>query len=155
MKPNEIPLLTCRQIQASVAGPLIEAFAQTLGHEHALQIASFVISRQAEEAGRQAAASIGGISLKHLWQIVCNTWAGKGALGLKLLEMDAKRLYFNVDHCAYVDMYRRMSLSHLGTVLSCSRDAAFVRGFNPEIQMERSQTIMTGGHVCDFRFNIR
>ena len=40
----------------------------------------------------------------------------------------------------------------MGYYLSCGRDAAFAEGFNPDIRMTRTQTIMQGAAFCDFRF---
>ncbi len=150
----EIPLLAIRQAQASLAGPLIEAYADTIGRQKAFQIAGTVIAGQAEAAGRKAARMAGGNSLGHLWQIIRRTWALDGALELELLACDEKRLYFNVTRCAYVRMYSELGLAHLGRVLSCSRDGSFAHGFNPEIRLERTGTIMEGASFCDFRFSM-
>ncbi len=151
--PNmQIPLLECRRLQASLAGPLIKAFANAMGEQKAIEIAGGVIARQAEAAGREAARRAGGNSLEHLWQVIRTTWAGNGALEIELLAIDPHRLEFNVTGCAYVRMYADLGLAHLGPVLSCSRDGAFARGFNPAVRMERTRTIMEGGPWCDFRF---
>jgi len=47
-----------------------------------------------------------------------------------------------------------MGIKDLGFCLSCCRDEAFARGFNPLIKLVRTQTIMEGGPVCDFRFEM-
>jgi hypothetical protein len=49
-------------------------------------------------------------------------------------------------------MYRALGLADLGRSLSCQRDYALAKGFNPAIQLERTQTIMEGASHCDFRF---
>ena len=42
-------------------------------------------------------------------------------------------------------MYRALGLADLGAShLSCVRDFALVEGFNPEIHLTRTQTIMDG-----------
>ncbi len=33
------------------------------------------------------------------------------------------------------------------------RDEALIEGFNPEIKLHRTQTIMEGATFCDFRFD--
>jgi hypothetical protein len=43
-------------------------------------------------------------------------------------------------------------MEDLGFALSCARDFAMVEGFNPEIKLERTQTLMEGADHCDFRF---
>jgi hypothetical protein len=49
-------------------------------------------------------------------------------------------------------MYRALDLADLGSSLSCQRDFALSEGFNPEIQLTRTQTLMEGAACCDFRF---
>jgi hypothetical protein len=51
-------------------------------------------------------------------------------------------------------MYRRLGIADLGPVLSCSRDAAMIEGFNPAIAFTRTQTLMEGSAHCDFRYRI-
>lgn len=38
---------------------------------------------------------------------------------------------------------------------SCSRDEPFTQGFNPDIRFARTQTIMQGAVMCDFRLTVR
>ena len=47
-----------------------------------------------------------------------------------------------------------MDVGDLGYYFSCVRDAAFARGFNPDIRMTRTQTIMQAAAYCDFRFQL-
>ena len=44
-------------------------------------------------------------------------------------------------------------IADLGAVLSCNRDYSLVEGFNPEIKLERKQTIMQGAPCCTFRYS--
>jgi len=52
-------------------------------------------------------------------------------------------------------MYRRLGLTDLGPILSCSRDSAMIEGFNPSIALTRTQTLMEGATHCDFRYRRR
>jgi hypothetical protein len=49
-------------------------------------------------------------------------------------------------------MYRELGIPELGAILSCGRDAALVEGFNPGVQLTRTQTILQGAPCCDFRY---
>jgi hypothetical protein len=42
----------------------------------------------------------------------------------------------------------------MGTIFSCTRDFALVEGFNPNISLKRTQTIMQGADFCDFRYRL-
>jgi hypothetical protein len=49
-------------------------------------------------------------------------------------------------------MYRALGLGDLGFSLSCRRDFALIEGFNPDVILTRTQTLMEGATFCDFRF---
>jgi hypothetical protein len=49
-------------------------------------------------------------------------------------------------------MYEKLGIKELGCVLSCSRDFSFMEGFNSEIELIRTKTIMGGFECCDFRY---
>jgi hypothetical protein len=51
-------------------------------------------------------------------------------------------------------MYRALGIPELGAFLSCDRDGALIEGFNPGVQLERTQTLMQGASHCDFRYQI-
>jgi hypothetical protein len=40
-------------------------------------------------------------------------------------------------------------------ILSCNRDYALIEGFNADIALTRTQTIMQGASHCDFRYRQR
>jgi hypothetical protein len=52
-------------------------------------------------------------------------------------------------------MYRSLGIAEVGALLSCNRDFSLVEGFNPDIALTRTQTIMQGASHCDFRFVAR
>ena len=55
---NQIDIMTRREIEARIAGPLIRAYAEEIGEERALAIARMVITRLAREQGAQLAWAI-------------------------------------------------------------------------------------------------
>ena len=61
-------------------------------------------------------------------------------------------LYYNVTRCRYAEMYRELGIPELGAILSCNRDAALIEGFNPLVQLTRTQTLLGGASHCDFRY---
>ncbi len=148
---SKVELLTRREIEARMAGPLVGRFVQVLGKEQALKEVSQVVQSLAAEAGAQAAQALGGDDMKHFHRVL-EMWKAGGALEIKPQEADDKKLVFKVTRCRYAEMYRELGLQELGEVLSCGRDAAFARGFNPKIGMKRTTTLMSGGPCCDFRF---
>jgi hypothetical protein len=82
-------------------------------------------------------------------------WRKNNALEIEILELNEEHYDFNVTRCRYAEMYRSLGLGELGAVLSCNRDYSLVEGFNPEIKLERAQTIMKGAPCCTFRYSHR
>ena len=62
------------------------------------------------------------------------------------------RLDFNVTRCRYAEFYKELGLADLGYLVHCNRDHAMIDGFNPDLKLTRTQTVMEGASHCDFRF---
>ena len=146
-----LPLLHQREIEAAAIAPLFRAFSKEVGEERARAILAESIGELARQAGCSAAAAVGGSDLEHLKQAI-EQWKAGGALELEVIRDDAGAFEFNVTRCRYAEMYRRLGLADLGPILSCSRDAGMIEGFNPSIAFTRTQTLMEGATHCDFRY---
>jgi hypothetical protein len=151
-KPR-LPLLERREIEARIVGPLIRAFAEEVGRERALEIVGEVIRELARAGGAELARSLGERTLEAFARSL-DRWRENGALEIEVLEQSPERLSFNVTRCRYAEMYRALGLADLGGSLSCQRDFALAEGFNPAIELTRTQTIMGGAPFCDFRFRL-
>jgi hypothetical protein len=146
--------LKLREIQAPIVTLLIKAFAGEIGHEKAKKIAEKVIREDAMASGKALASQYGGNTLAELSIIVKEVWAKDGALKIKMIKESDDELFFDVTYCGYARTYERMGIKDMGSVLSCIRDFSFIKGFNPQIELERTQTIMEGAKYCDFRFKV-
>jgi hypothetical protein len=152
-QPPRLPLIEQREIEARIVGPLIRGFAAELGSERALAIVRRVIGELARESGADLARALGECTLEAFSRSL-DRWRQNGALAIEVLNQSSDRLDFNVTRCRYAEMYRALGLADLGASLSCQRDFALAQGFNPEIQLTRTQTIMEGAPYCDFRFRL-
>ena len=151
---NELPILLRREVEARIAGPLIEAFSREFGKERTIKVASEVILKLAEESGSQLADKCGGNSLEHLSKGT-ELWSAGGALKREVIEQDDKKYNYNITRCKYAEMYKSLGLAEMGFVLSCGRDGKMFGGFNSNIKFERTQTIMQGASHCDFRLSMQ
>ena len=149
-----ISLLQQREIEARIVGPLVRALRAELGDERALALVRGVIADLARQSGADLAQRLGSASLEAFVQVL-DRWSEGGALEIERLEQSGDRLSFNVTRCRYAEMYRALGLGDLGASLSCQRDFSLVEGFNPAIELARTQTIMQGAPFCDFRFRRR
>ena len=148
----DISLIEQREIEARLAVALIEGYAEKLGRKEALSIAGRSIRRMARQAGQALGRQSGANTLIDLAEAAQSIWARNDALDIDFLTITPVELRFNVTRCRYAELYAQMDVGDLGYYLSCGRDAAFADGFNPDIRMERTQTIMQGAAFCDFHF---
>jgi hypothetical protein len=96
---------------------------------------------------------MGANSLKELRESLVH-WTRGGALEIDVVEEKDGILAFNVSRCRYAEMYRDLGIARLGPILSCARDFALIEGFNPQIRLTRTQTLMEGAPRCDFRYRL-
>ncbi len=150
---NEIGVLKRREIEARIIAPLINAFAEAFGRDRVIDIAKQVIVDIAKEQGAALAQQMGGNTLAHFAESKTN-WVKGDALTIDVLQSTDTAYDFNVTRCRYAEMYRALGIPELGAVLSCGRDGALGAGFNPDLTLTRTQTIMEGAPCCDFRYRI-
>jgi len=150
---NEIGVLKRREIEARILAPLINAFAEEFGRERVIEIAKQVIVGIARRQGKALADQLGGSSLAHFVSGK-DPWVKGDALQIEVLEASNTTYSFNVTRCRYAEMYRALGIPELGAVLSCGRDFALGEGFNPDLKLTRTQTIMEGAPYCDFRYRM-
>lgn len=148
---NEIGVLKRREIEARILLPVIEALGKEFGKDRVVEIVRDVIVGVAQAQGREVAAQQGGDSLGHLARAL-EDWQKGDAYQMDVLEQNDERFSFNVTRCRYAELYRSLGIPELGALLSCNRDFSLAAGFNPEIDLTRTQTIMQGAPHCDFRF---
>ncbi len=149
----EPTLLERREIEARIVAPLVRAVMRELGEGKTLDLLRGVITELARESGAAMAREFADSTLPAFARGL-DRWKQGGALEMDMLESSYDRLDFNVTRCLYAEMYRNLGLADLGASLSCCRDFALIEGFNPEVRLTRTQTIMEGAPFCDFRFRL-
>jgi hypothetical protein len=151
---NEIGVLKRREIEARLLAPIVDALGDKFGRHEVLEVVRNVITGIARRQGRELAIQLGGNDLKAYGTSV-EPWTRDDALQLRILDQNESVLNFDVTRCRYAELYRSLGIEELGSILSCSRDASFIEGFNGEIALERKHTILQGSSACDFRFSRR
>jgi predicted ArsR family transcriptional regulator len=147
-------VLKRREIEARILMPVLEALGAEFGRERVLQVARDVVVDVAHRQGQALAERMGNNTLDEFARAL-DDWKKGDAYRMDVLEQTADRLSFNVTRCRYAEMYRALGIPEMGALLSCNRDASLVEGFNPDVQLTRTQTIMGGATHCDFRFEVR
>ena len=151
---NTIGVLTRREIEARLLGPLIDAFAQSTDRAHVIATVRDTIAQIARTQGSEMARAYGAATLENFADSLA-LWTKDDALIIEVVSQDAQQFGFNVTRCRYAELYRELGMEELGAVFSCNRDAALIEGFSSEITLTRTQTIMEGAPYCDFRYRMQ
>lgn len=151
----EIPTLTKRTLQAQVIGPIYAEMVAQIGEEKASAILDAAIRKAAISEGKHFAEADGGQTSMAGFIKLYELWTADGALEMKVLEANDKVFDFDITRCRYAETYKAMGLGKIGHLLSCNRDGTFCQGYDPNISLERKQTIMEGAPCCTFRYRYK
>ena len=152
---QRIGVLTRRETEARILAPLLEALgAKSL----AASACSMSCARRSSEIAQEQGAAM---AQQHGQRTTCSAfantlpaWQQDDALRIETLRQDDSAFHFNVTRCRYAELYHALGIPELGALLSCNRDFALIEGFNADVQLERTQTIMQGASHCDFRYSL-
>ncbi len=151
---KELNRIEKRAIEALAIAPLIMAVSQRIGRDEALAILREVNQQEAFQRGRSMAQEMERNGIEELVEDVAE-WGRGGVWEMDVLEQTPTTYFFNVTRCPYYEKYKELGLEEFGVGFSCCRDEPFARGFNPQLGLERSKTIMEGADHCDFRYYLK
>lgn len=155
MDVNDIPILLRRKIEAMILKHVLDVIAERSDREEAEAVIGDTCSRSAIEQGAQLAEALGRAPDLTDFAEIQPYWTREDALRIEMLEATEEKMDFNVVRCRYSEMYKEMGLGDIGHLLSCNRDGDFCIGYNPDIELTRTQTIMKGASHCDFRYRMK
>jgi hypothetical protein len=72
------------------------------------------------------------------------------ALQVDLMHSSSKEIVMHVKECEWARYFQK-NHPDIGYLMACSTDEAAYTTANKDIRMQRTNTIMEGGNVCDFR----
>ena len=148
-----VPILTQRRIEAAFAKGIFDEMKTALGEAEAKRILTNAVVKLAKssaaEMAKTAPPGLDG------FRAVLPRWTADDALQIEIIESTREKFHFNVTRCRYAEMYRDMGVADLGAILSCNRDGAFCEGFDANLKLDRTQTLMGGASHCDFRYSQR
>jgi predicted ArsR family transcriptional regulator len=150
----KIGVLTRREVEARILAPIIDALSHRFEQDKVLDVIRETIAEIATDQGAELADRMGGNSLQPFADSL-QYWTKDNALEIEVIEQTEKAFFFNVTRCRYADLYKKLGVSKHGTIFSCARDFALIKGFNKKITLKRTQTIMEGADYCDFRYTAK
>lgn len=155
MEINEIPILVRRKIEAMILKHVLDVITDRSDRAEAEAVIGETCSRSAIEQGQQLADALGRTPDLTDFAAIQPNWTREDALQIETLEATEEKLDFNVTRCRYSEAYKEMGLGDIGHLLSCNRDGDFCIGYNPQMELTRTQTIMKGASHCDFRYRMK
>lgn len=152
MKVQPVSQISRRLIEAELYGELYETISKQFGQEKALQIITENLQKSARKAGQNFAAAVSTPNLEHFATVV-EIWKRDDAIEVENIYINGNELTVKVIRCRYQESYRDMGLpAELCTLLSCSRDEPFAKGYSEHLSMIRETTLAEGGDCCPFKF---
>ena len=146
-----MPILQRRRIEAQLLKHVYETIERRSGTEEARAVVGEAVSRAAIEHGKALADDLGREPGFEDFRAIMPLWTKGDAM----IAADETKLEFDVKRCLYAEMYKEMGLGHIGDLLSCNRDGDFCIGYNPKMELSRTQTIMKGADRCNFRYSMK
>ncbi|CAI0696932.1 L-2-amino-thiazoline-4-carboxylic acid hydrolase [Serratia quinivorans] len=152
---NELGILARRRIEAEIIKPIYQILVREIGKERAQAVIGEAIENAAIEAGKNFAAQEPNSADLQSFAALQYLWEKDDALQVKVINQDEQHFDYNVTRCRYAEMYHQMGLGEIGHLLSCARDSQFIVGYAPDVELQRTQTIMSGAACCDFRYTAK
>jgi len=133
--------------------PVLQGLARELGEERFFETLKKVVYDTSLKAGQDSARLL-----------PCNDFAAFNAsmrepsrfarhiLTVEIVEDTPRAVEVKVTECLWAKIFREMGAEDLGYRLICYRDYADCQGFNPQITLIRSKTLMQGDDYCNHRF---
>jgi hypothetical protein len=67
-------------------------------------------------------------------------------------EKGEKEFSFRIVKCLWSKVFEDLGAPEIGEAMVCEGDFPYAKSLNPNLEIERTQTIMMGAPFCDFRF---
>ena len=147
-----IPVIQQAKIQAQVLVPLVKALQAELGEARANALVRSALGDIYRRHGEEFWRTKNEKNLGNIMASAFATYARDNALDYKVIEQSQDAFEIEVTGCRYAEFYKELGEPELGFLLVCSADFSTADGFDPDIKLARTQTIMQGANHCDFRY---
>ncbi len=149
---QNLAMLERRRIEATILKHVYDTLKESHGKDVAAKTIGEAVRRSSIEQGAQMRAEDGGNTSLQTFIDRQELWTRGNALAIDVKEQTQERFVFHVTRCEYARMYQEMGLGEIGHLLSCQRDGTFCEGYDPNLKLQRTQTIMQGASHCDFQY---
>jgi hypothetical protein len=148
----KVPVIEQARIQAQVLVPIVKALQEELGKERAHALVRKAVADLYRRYGEEFWRSRTEKNLGQIMASAFTNYARGEALEYQVLEQSHDAFDIDITRCRYAEFYKELGEPELGFLLVCSADFTLAEGFDPDIKLTRTQTIMQGASHCDFRY---
>jgi hypothetical protein len=153
---ENISLLDQVKMQSQVLLPVIRAFRKELGDERANAIVRDALREWSRAMFHTIGARMPGTPQEKWAAITVESTPRIGdAIDVDFIHHDADVMEFNVTGCRYADFFRALGEPEIGALLLCEGDFHVAEIGSPDVELQRTQTIMQGAKYCDFRYRMK
>jgi hypothetical protein len=149
---DTLPYLERVKIQAEILIPLFRLLRREFGDDKACELVRAAVAEYAGALGR-ATGTGEESSLTKIRRLMPAFTAG-GALDIDPVRDTATDLEFKVRGCRYAEYFQSIGEPLLGAMLTCEIDPPLTAAIGADLNLARTQTILTGGSHCDFHWSI-
>ncbi len=150
---TSIPHIEQVKIQARVLIPVVKAMQAELGEERAQEVVRSALDEVARQNGQAVNSLFQGTPVEKIAASL--PIAATNALDVEESSRTPEAFEFNVTGCRYAEFYKQLGEPELGFLFSCGGDWAMAKGLSLDLELTRTQTIMQGAPLCDFRYRLR
>jgi hypothetical protein len=147
-----VPVIQQAKIQAQILVPLIKTLQVELGEERANALVRSALGETYRRYGEEFWRAKNDKNLGKTMASAFATYARDDALDYSVIEQSRDVFEIDVTGCRYAEFYKELGEPELGFLLVCGADFDTAAGFDPDIKLTRTQTIMQGASHCDFRY---
>lgn len=148
-----IPVIDQVKIQAQVLVPLIKTLQAELGKERADALVRKAIGAHYRRLGEDWWRAKQSADIGNNLASAFAAFSKGDSLDYRVRAQSQDAYEIDVTRCQYAQFYRELGEPELGFLLVCGLDFPFAEGFDPDVKLERTQTIMQGATHCDFRYH--
>ena len=147
-----IPVIEQAKIQAQVLVPLVKALQAELGAERATIVIRKALGDVYRRLGQQWRRGKETPDVGENMASAFAAFARGDAVDYSVRAQSPDTYEIDVTRCRYAQFYKELGEPELGFLLVCSSDFPFAEGFDADLKLTRTQTIMEGATCCDFRY---
>lgn len=151
---SELTYLDRVKVQCEILLPFYQRVRSELGADRATALLRDAVREYGLALGGAMAKAVPGESVAQV-KAMMPMFAAGDALDIEPVADTPAEFSVNVRGCRYADYFKALNEPEFGAMITCEADIPMMETFTDTVSMHRTQTILTGGSHCDFRWRAK